>query len=452
MRSIGPRLAALLLVPLVAAPAAAQLSVQRNPSGFGPAPAHCTVDPDKSLFIIDLSVVEDCVRTTWFGPCLQPFPTPQPSTRGAWTLGALLQGIFGTTDPTILDAEIRNWLSHWENDQTVNSDHVPARPAIDTQVISPWEAASPSKLLDIKQAPFRLLGIVFRFDLRDATGGYGQAGTAGEGRFIYSLVDPSSGAGREFVVILEYGLDAGSCEDIQRLAADVAALSNLPFGPSYNAALQAITDTFTTIGASPGKPNGSALNQLRSNEIILASPWELREFQLVRVKAGTSPLNQSTVAQTPDFDHDGNQIIADFINQNEAAILANQHVVPLTFQSTPFRGGAAPNILQTGWDGPGSPCSTINDPEARFQFSLNTCQGCHGFSDTGTVFYQVLPRNAGQVSQLADFLTGNGPPIADRCNQVHVFDDIERRRRDLCFLLDQSCAQIQATPKLNIVH
>jgi hypothetical protein len=428
----------------------------RNPSGLGPAPSHCTVDPDRSLFVIDLSVVEDCVRTTWTGPCLQPINPPQPSIRGAWTFGNLIRGVFGTADKTVLNTEIRRWLAHWQSQQTVNGDVVPARPNIQTDVIQPWEIASGGlgSPLDVTKAPFRLLAIVFRIDLRDASGGYGQANTSGEGRFLFSLTDPTTQAGREFVVIFEYGLDAEDCEDIQEWANAVAALSNLPFGLQYNAELEAITDRFTSIGASPRKPNRSAINQVRTNEIILASPWELREFRLTRapVISAVTPLLQSTVARTPDFDHDGNQIIADFINQNEPAILNGTHDVPLTFQSTAFRGGAAPNDLQVGWDGPGTPCSAINNPDARFLFSLNTCQGCHGFSDTGTVFYQVFPRNPGQVSDLADFLTGDGPPVTDRCGLSHDFDDIERRRVDLCVLLDESCAQILEEVPFKAVH
>ena len=48
------------------------------------------------------------------------------------------------------------------------------------------------------------------------------------------------------------------------------ALGALPFpSEEYNAALQAITERFAGRGAMPGRPNGSALNQLRTNEIDL---------------------------------------------------------------------------------------------------------------------------------------------------------------------------------------
>ncbi|MGK3963804.1 hypothetical protein WMF38_06455 [Sorangium sp. So ce118] len=59
------------------------------------------------------------------------------------------------------------------------------------------------------------------------------------------------------------------------------ALGSLPFpSEDYNAALQAITTRFAGRNAAPGRPNGSSLGQLRTNDIALASPWELREFTL----------------------------------------------------------------------------------------------------------------------------------------------------------------------------
>jgi hypothetical protein len=452
-------------------------NIQRDPELLEPQPA-CTVDPDRELFITDLSVVEDCVRTTWTGIC--PVPVP-PATRGAWTFGKLIQGVAGTTDPAKLNAFVRRWLDHWSHLVTVNSDDVPARTNLESLVIDPWETASGSTTLDMTKAPFRLLSIVFRFDLRDASGGYGGANTAGEGRFVFGILN-GSGNPTQFTVIFEYGLDASECADIQAWADAAHGLGSLPFGDDYNAALQSITDQFTTIGASPGKLNGSAINQVRTNELALGVfPWELREFQLREVQlvqepiepvelstttVGTTPtlgdraaappptatridLVQVTVAQTPDEDLQGQQIIADYINTNEADILANQHVVPLSFQSTPFRGGAAPNPLNLGWDGPGSACSSINDDEARFNFSLNTCSGCHG-SDTGTGFLHVFPRTLGNESGLSAFLTGGS--ATDVCGLSHSFGDLERRRLDFCALLDKTCTEIEQEEPAQFVH
>jgi hypothetical protein len=458
---------------LPAGAASAGANVQRDPALLEPAPL-CTVNPAKELFVTNLSVVEDCFRTTWTGIC--PVPVA-PATRGAWTFGKLIQGVAGTTNATTLNAFVRRWLNHWNRDVTVNSDLVPQRPSIQSLVITPWETASGSTTLDMQKAPFRLLAIVFRFDLRDASGGYGGANTAGEGRFVFGVLD-ANGNPTSFTVIFEFGLDVSSCADIQAWAHSAHDLGSLPFGPDYNAALQSITDQFTTIGASPNKLNGSAINQVRSNEIALSFPWELREFQLREVtivkqpveevaqstsgfsidgKAAAPPpsttridLVQTTVAQTPALAHHKQQILADYINTNEAAILANTHTVPLVFQSTPFRGGATRhNAFDLGWDGPGAPCSSINNNEARFNFSLNTCSGCHG-DDTGTSFLHVFPRSLGNESFLSAFL--NGGSATDVCGLSHNFGDLERRRLDLCALLDETCTQIEAEEPANFVH
>ena len=332
------------------------------------------------------------------------------------------------------------------------------------------------------QGPFRLLAIVFRFDLRDASGGYSGANTAGEARFVFGVLSPNGGT-TLFTTIFEYGLDVSECADIQAWAQAAHGLGSLPFGDDYNAALQSITDQFTAIGASPNKLNGSAINQVRTNELALqVFPWELREFHLKKVAittkepipvaqsvtagfstvgdnalAGTTTyridLVQSTVAQTPDRDLQGQQIIADYINTNESAILANQYVVPLSFQSASFRGGAAPNNQDVGWDGPGTvACSSINNDEARFNFSLNTCSGCHGRETNTFDFLMVHPRSPGTAATLATFLTGAGSAVTDICGPSHNFGDLERRRLDSATSSTESCTQIEAEQPANFVH
>ncbi|HEX2251895.1 MAG TPA: hypothetical protein VHQ65_01345 [Thermoanaerobaculia bacterium] len=450
-------LLALLVAPLASAQVLRSGAVERSgdTGSLLPMTTSCSIVPEKELFIVDLSVVEDCLRTTW-GSCPTPVPLPLPATQGAWTFGRLMQGLAGTADPVVLDRFVRDWLAHWQQNLLINGDSVPARPAIKTHVIDPWQLASGGTLLDMKKAPFRLLSIVARLDLRDLA-----AGSAGEGRFIFGLTDPQNPQqAKEMTVIFEYQLDARDCGALQNWAASWHALGSHPFGPQYNAALQAVTDRFTRIGASSRRLNGSAISQVRTNEILLAAPWELREFRLtpsgVIGSPGPAPLTEVTVARTPNTVHDKQQILADFINGNQAAILANQHDVPLSFQWQSFRAGHSPHNLQFGWDGPGGPCASIVDPEARHILSRETCSGCHGTPETNTRFYQVLPRAPGQVAQLAGFLTGapGGGPIwvTDPCGRTHPFDDIERRRQDLCTLLGSSCATLSEEVPLQIVH
>jgi hypothetical protein len=419
----------------------------------------CTVDPARELFVIDLSAMRDCYRTTWTGPCPAPVA---PATRGAWTLGGLLPGLFGTTDPVKLSNLTRQWLGEWKVLKVINGDPVPPRPAIQSLVIDPWQSASGGTTLDLAKAPFRLLAIVFRLDLRRSSG-YSHGGTAGEARFIYNMVS-ANGSDAPFTLILEYGLDAPTCSDIQTWAQAIHALGSIPFGPTYNAALQTITDRFTTIGASPGRPNGSAIRQVRTNEAALeVDPWELREFQLQpgqvpAKKAGKAaapppspaPLLQSTVAQTPASSHNGTQLFADYVNANSAAILVDNYTVPLTYQGQHFRGGASPNN-ETIWDGPPPDCSSIANAEARHIASLNTCTGCHA-SESGTAFFRhVFLTGPGGGALLSQFLAGSNT-VTDLCGLDHHFGDIERRRVDLCQLLTRSCSEIEGEQPANFVH
>ena len=407
----------------------------------------CTVDPVKELFITDVSVVDDCLRTTW-GPCIG---TPvAPATQGAWTFGARIASIAGTTNAATLSTFTINWLNQWAVAQTINGDTVPARPNVQTLIIDPWLAASGSKTtLDMKKAPFRLLAIVARLDLRE-NAGYSGGSSAGEGRFIYDLLD-ANGNTTNFLVIFEYGLDAADCNAVLKWANAWHGLGAFSFGPSYNAALQSVTDGFATIGASPGKLNGSAINQVRTNDFHLLRLWELREFKLsaLTVSGSPSPLVQATVAQTPARSRHQTTAVSTFVNANETAILAHQHIVPLSWAGAPFKGGAAPHNLDLGWDGPTPICTTITNPQARHAFSLDTCSGCHGL-ETATGFLQVRPRPAGSPSGLSGFLTGT--TATDLCNLAHNFNDIDRRRVDLCQLLDKTCTQIDAEPAITFVH
>lgn len=413
-----------------------------------PLKSSCTVDPRRELFITDLTVVNDPCRTTWTGSCAG---LPAPATQAAWTFGRLAEGLFGTTDPLVLSREVRAWLETWKIDGlVVNGDEVFERPNIQSLVLGPWDTASGGTgVLDMSKAPLRLLAIVSRLDLRQNSS-YSQGTTAGEGRFVFGVLN-RFGNPTEFLVILEYGLDAADCLDVADWAEAWHHLGTLPFGADYNAALQAVTDRFAAIGASPSKPNGSAINQVRTNEIALASPWELREFRLDGSAAGTAPLVTVTVAQTPANRHQRTALLANFATTNTKSILAGSHVVPLTWAGQSFRGGATRHSLDFNWDGPPPACTSILDNRVRHNLSLNTCNGCHG-AEADTVFKHVEPRSASQEAQLSSFLTGNPFLSTDMCGGVHSFGDIERRRVDLCQLLVKSCSEIEAEPAVTFAH
>jgi len=383
------------------------------------------IDPARELVIRDLSVVEDPVRTEWTGSLTDPAD-------GAWHLGRLLTAMAPKDqDPAVF---VRNWLKAWEADRTINGFVVPARPNI-ANVIAAWPKSADGKL-DLRKPPVRLLAIVDRFDLRDA-----RAKNAGEGRFVFGVLD-AKGETTPFTIILEYKLPAKDGVEIREWAEQWHALGGYTLGtPEYNEYLQVITDRFAKRNALPSAPNGSAINQVRTNEIALAAPWELREFRLdIRGR-----LAEVTVMQTPDLTLNNTDILSRFINQNRQQILAGTYEIPLKFEGRPFRAGSAINEI-TFFNAPG-----ILDPQTRHIVSLNTCSGCHG-GETNTIFLQINPRDAGQVAQLAGFMTGIdvSDPVT---GEVRHFDDIGRRATDLFnFVCGPHTLTGEDTPPLNRVH
>ena len=361
------------------------------------------VNTARELMIRNLGVVEDPVRTTWNGD-------PADPVSGAWHFGKLMTHMAGDRDPSEF---VLAWLRHWETNVVVNGQTVPARPAM-TDIVDAWPKLGDGRL-DLTQPPMRLLAIVNRIDLRDDD-------DAGEGRFVFGVLQ--DGFPLSFTVILEYDLPL-DVRSVDEWAADWHALgASAPGSAAYNTALQAITDAFAGPDVLPSRPNGSAISQVRTNEIALAGPWELREFKL----GAAGRLKQRAVALTPTRDVEGTDVLGRYVNQNEAAILAGTNNVPLTFEGAPFRAGAITNNIDS-WSSP-----DIVNPEARHLLSLNTCNGCHG-SETNTPFLHVNNRSAGQVAVLSGFVTGTTVTDPVDGTTQRTFDDLDRRNADLSALL-----------------
>lgn len=425
-------------------------ALAQAPRSNAPPPiAACIVDRNRELMIRDVSVVDDCARTTW-GPC------PSGAT-GAWTFGKLIAGVAGTNDPAALSNFVLAWLGHWERNVTVNGFNVPARTNIRSLVIDPWLRASGNGRLDMTLAPFRLLAIVNRLDLRRQSA-YGN-GNSGEARFVFGVLDiDNPSAIPPFTVIFEYGIQGSTCTEIKAWAQRWHALGSIPFGENYNAALQSITDTFTRIGANRSKPNGSAINQIRTNEIALDGPWQLREFTLtpsLTTDQAIVPLTQTTVKLTPNHSDDpredllGSRAVAEFINEFENEIIAGTYDVPALYQGQPFLGAATINNIDF-WNTQSSP--PIHSNEARHLFSLNTCNGCHGAEAGTDRFLQVFPRPSGTPSRLAGFLTGIDVTDPFDLTTVRHFDDLQRRVDDLCHVLNTACNILATEAPLNRTH
>jgi hypothetical protein len=349
------------------------------------------IDPRRELVLTDLDVVEDRARTA-------------PS--GAWSFDRLIRDMAGAHDPSEF---VMRWLATWRADQLVNGYLVPARPPIDTEVIAPWRArsgCSPTDetcKLDLTRSPFRLSAVVYRPDLRSLP-----ELKAGEGRFVFGVSD-ERGQAMPFTVIFEYLLPAPrGALDVLDWADRFHRLGLRHPGQSFNRALEKITDQFAGSGAAPDRPNGSALSQIRTNELALhpldpVNPgatkkvWELREF----VIGGDGWLRPATVKQTPDLSLNGTRALADFLLQNQESIRAGIHQVPET-----MLGGLAPVPDGVEWDVPDA-----GIPEdVRHLFGLATCNGCHRWENrnpdggTLTFFTHIAARDAGTPAGTSRFL------------------------------------------------
>ena len=398
------------------------------------------VDPEKSLVIRDLRVVEDPART--FNPC-----TGTGTPMGAWTFGRLFQQMINQSATKIKPQKfVKQWLKQWQKDQVVNGQVVAKRSRIKSLLIDPWQQASGGngKQFDLAKAPFRLLAIVNRVDLRDNSV---SGSSAGEARFVFGALGPGCQP-LGFNIIFEYGIQRSDCQAVKDWARQWSDLGSLELGsPEYNAALEAITEQFVRADADPSKPNGSALNQLRTNEVSLSSIWELREFKL----SAEGALKQVTVKMTPDLSFNRTTALANFVNGNEADILAEKHVVPEQFPAgNSFLAGSALMPLRVFWDNPTTGL-LIASREARHKFSLQTCNGCHQ-GETETDFTHITSAPFGVPAGLSGFMTGISVVDPADGSPVREFNDLQRRAADLDQLVNSSCLVESLRRPLRMTH
>lgn len=428
---------------------------------------------ERVLILRDLSVVQDPART--MNPC-----TGAGTPLGVWTFGHLMREMANQSVSGITPSDLaKRWLQHWGAVQPINSFNVPPRVAMNS-LINDWQTASGlGGDLDLSIAPFRLLAILPRADLRHtmgSTGGYGGGGSsgkfidAGELRFVFGVVLPpgyntapfalpvnlgGGCLGLRFSVIFEYGVPKCECEDVRDWAKAWSALATLPFpSATYNASVERLTQQVVLAGSNPVKPNGNALNQLRTNEISMGSPWELREFRLQTIPFDF--LHETTTVDTPNNDTAAGPSFFNTVTVSNF-ILAGPAPVPLFFSGSNFLGGnpetPSPAFVWTG-PLPLDPVNNAAHSNLRHGFSLGTCNGCHAGETGGTPFVHIEPATpTGLPAILSGFLTGIsvndplytgvGAPI------VREFDDLENRELDIKALANTKCFH---TTKINRVH
>lgn len=474
-------------VPLTPAVAALDASTQKSMTlalsreGARPVPNAFvtpgeTVFQDKVLMIRDPSVVSDPLRT--FNPC-----NGAGNPNGVWTFNHLMTEMANQPLTGIDPRDFtERWLDHWLSDQTINTFTAGERLSMQ-QLINDWRTASGGGQLDLTIAPFRLLAIVPRVDLRrsrNGGGGYGGAALgdfldAGEARFVFGVVLPPgySSAGyfpfgivphpsfpgcrvTRFSVIFEYGVPRCKCEGVRDWAQQWIALNGLAFPSAvYNQHLHRLTEQFVRRNSNPIKPNGSAINQIRTNELPLLptvgpAQWQLREFQLTQFPF--SFLEQTTVLRTADDGFNPSFIFDQWVlGPVLAAVSVNQPIpaVPLVFSGGPFQGSKSDVPTPAHfWDVTFAP--SIAQNEARHAASLDACNGCHA-GETGTPFVHIDPASTGPQADISGFLTGITLPDPKIAAVTRTFDDLDRRELDIQQVAQLACLALHPVSKAHVL-
>lgn len=415
-----------------------------------------SVDNGKSLLINHLNVVESKLT---FDPCIGV-----NNKYAAWSFARLMREMANSSVTAIDENDfVTRWMNQFISDQTVNSFTVKARTAQRmTNLIANWpKTGSQNQFLSLSEAPFRLLAIVNRGDLR-ANLLFGP-GSAGELRFVFGAVDRLSCTGTSalpFTVIFEYGVNKQSYADAKVWQQRWHSLSAFDLSAdidSYLFGLVSMTSQVTVKGSNPQQvPNKSAINQVRTNEVVGGTNWELREFKL----SSNGFLEQTTVSQTPDGSFRTaakSATLAAFVNENAAAILPGTFKVPAQFNGSPFQGGAIASG-PTPWKS-----GAIVDNEARHLFGLNTCSGCHmseffdpiqpvNIQGSAVPFTHIHPREMHEPADISHFLTGVAVLDPVDPSTVREFNELNRRHLNLVNFLNSTSYTELATAVANSPH
>jgi hypothetical protein len=319
-----------------------------------------TVSPLKELVIVDRSVIADARSSN--------------ASDGPWSFRFLMEQMAPSgTDPSDF---VQHWVDGFRGSM-INGFAVEDRNV--AVLLAAWPTKSNGKL-DLAKAPFQLLAIVNRTDLH-RTGD-------GEGRFVFGMRS-SDGSTGSFTVIFEFRLPTSGASRLDWIK-QFHALGSLAFGSAYNTALQKLTDKFTRRGTTAGGVNGSSISQVRTNEIQLGGPWQLREFHLLADSSGKGALTVVQPAATPDPTKNGAPDVVSYLQSQRVDIVGGFASVP-----TALIGGQSNEV--DPWAFPNA-SPAIAEP-TRKAFAGQTCNGCHN-GETLTLsgrqgqlsgFYHVSP-------------------------------------------------------------
>jgi hypothetical protein len=406
-----------------------------------------------SLLLNILPTVNDPSRTS--DPCLS---TTAADANKKWTFGYLMtqvanQAVTGVTPNTF----VKEWLRTFSTTQTVNGNPLPAV-GLGAQIEEDWrlKSAAPNGALLMQHAPFRLLAIVVRFDLRKNRR-FGE-GLGGELRFVFGHLRlqrlPEDGTGKctpgdGSTINLEYAVDRADENQVLAWARSWNALMQWePHSEIYRQEVEKLTESVVRAGVSPNRPNRSSLIRIRSNGNHTQAPtWDLREWVIdansrlpKAVTVKQSPKMSLITSANPQTDPRNATEIGTWINQNEAALLADTYTVPDKFPgtSTSFLGGFQTNdITHTRI----VRATNIVNNEARHSFAKGTCVGCHSV-ETGSSIFHIRPRRSDEEAELSDFMTGGGPfqhvAVTDPVDgSTRFFGELTDRESDVTALINE---------------
>jgi hypothetical protein len=393
---------------------------------------------------------------------LDPCSSAPSDVGKVWTLAHILTKEAAKAQPVLTpSAYTTNWINNWNTIVTINGQTVPPLTGRDVKIA--WQRfAGGSTAMPLHKAPFKLLAIANRIDLR-AHRPFGEP-LGGEIRFVFGIYNPivnsppcpspnpgpnATTMDPNSTIIVEYSPNKSTENQVRDLATRWFSLSSLS-GASYLQALQALTEEVIGTGK---------LLHIRTNEFPLTpgtppepDGWNLAEFE----PDSTGVLRRSTIKQSPTMalDTGTSALLGNYIWANRDALFANAldfepfsdtfapigtYVVPDKFPGTNtwFRG----SINEMGiandddfWNAPApAGADGLTYSQARFRFSLGTCRGCHG-RETGTGFNQIsspLDLNGGEAF-ISSFLSGPvdvEDPILP--GFFRTFDEMGRREQDL---------------------
>lgn len=342
---------------------------------------------------------------------------------GKWSFGGLVSQLTGADSPKV----VRKWLGSWEGNASFKpaggkEELVPGnRKNVRDILLDGWKTDA-AGALDLADAPFRLLAIVYRPDLLDLAKG----GTnPGEIRFVFG---GTARGNRKLpipmTVAFEFRIPAVNDVQASAFANKWHAALHPLFNPTTDAARAQYRQALLALMTDVLKQGPTALRQLRTNEVAIDTPWDLREFHLTGAP-GSFALAMAATPGVPLMSMNGTNELASIVDGFASYVQTYAgSKVPPSKETAMARIPAR----EWSWKVPGAA------EKDRHAFAMSTCNGCHS-AETKTHFVQIVPRSDGQRSELSAFLkstkekplTVDGHTFTVQDDRLEAFNELLRK-------------------------